>query len=745
MAARALTPERIAWPISRLSELLDNLARRAGYLARPGRLAPPPESLQQADAQAIGEWLDTAAGYLGLESEPVSALYADFEHLLQAGGPAILRLPVTVAGDRPAFVALLRGGRRQVELLCPDLRVRRATRERLQALICQPYEAPLGELIDQVLEDAGIPQERHTRARAAILRDQLGGVRIEAGWLVRLPPSAGLHSQFRHSGVYRPVWILFGMYFVQQVLSIASWFVIGRGIFQGHFDSGWLMAWAVLLLSGIPVQVIVNDAQSELSMGAGGLFKQRLIQGALKLDPEEIRHQGMGQFLNRVMESEAVEMLALSGGFTALLSFIELGLAFSVLARPAGNSLGAAGLAVWTLVTIILLWRYYQASRDWTDAYREMTNHVVEEMVGHRTRLIQEDPAHRHTDEDQELERYLKLSERMDQAGMQINAAVSRGWMLVGLSSTALAFVASRPQPQVLAIGLGGVLLASQGLSKLAAGAQSLASLANAWRQVGPLFQAAARPRHLPAPGFTPPAGGRPGSRARMEAAAGPNVAAGYAAGAPLSPTGNNGSQPVLQVRDVVFRYRPQGRPVLQDVSLQVYPGERLLLEGPSGGGKSPLGAVLTGLRAPAAGSMLLWGFDRQLLGSEAWRRRVVMAPQFQENHVFSETFAFNLLMGRRWPPEAEDLAEAEAVCRELGLGEVLERMPSGFQQMLGESGWQLSHGERSRLYIARTLLQQADLIVLDESFGALDPENLARALQCVLQRAHTVLVIAHP
>ena len=84
-------------------------------------------------------------------------------------------------------------------------------------------------------------------------------------------------------------------------------------------------------------------------------------------------------------------------------------------------------------------------------------------------------------------------------------------------------------------------------------------------------------------------------------------------------------------------------------------------------------------------------------------------------------------------------------ICRELGLGDLLERMPAGFQQMVGESGWQLSHGERSRLYIARALLQQADLIILDESFAALDPENLHRALQCVLRRAPTVLVIAHP
>ena len=71
--------------------------------------------------------------------------------------------------------------------------------------------------------------------------------------------------------------------------------------------------------------------------------------------------------------------------------------------------------------------------------------------------------------------------------------------------------------------------------------------------------------------------------------------------------------------------------------------------------------------------------------------------------------------------------------------------MPAGLLQMVGETGWQLSHGERSRLYIARALLQRAELIILDESFAALDPENLRRALTCVLDRASTLLVIAHP
>jgi ABC-type multidrug transport system fused ATPase/permease subunit len=141
----------------------------------------------------------------------------------------------------------------------------------------------------------------------------------------------------------------------------------------------------------------------------------------------------------------------------------------------------------------------------------------------------------------------------------------------------------------------------------------------------------------------------------------------------------------------------------------------------------------------------MLRGLDRQTLGSQAWRRTVALTPQANENHVFSGTFAFNLLMGRRWPPGPEDYEEAESVCRELGLGDLLDRMPAGLQQPIGETGWQLSYGERSRLFLARALLQRADLLILDESLGALDPETLLQATDCIRHRASTVLVIAHP
>ena len=101
--------------------------------------------------------------------------------------------------------------------------------------------------------------------------------------------------------------------------------------------------------------------------------------------------------------------------------------------------------------------------------------------------------------------------------------------------------------------------------------------------------------------------------------------------------------------------------------------------------------------------------------------------------------------MGRNWPASDEELRDAEELCVELGLGDLLQRMPSGMMQTIGETGWQLSHGERSRISLARALLQNAQLTILDESFAALDPETLKICLDCAFRRAQTLVVIAHP
>jgi len=720
--------EKIAWPASRLGELMENLARRSRLVSHPFEL-PQPTTGAVNNQEAISRWVMVAASNLGLEAEPVDSLYAGVENLLLASSPSIILLPGLEDESQPNLIALLRGGRRRVTILSPDLRKRRVKADLIRSSLCYPYEEALSGDLDRLLSEAQVSPERHKQAKRAILREQLASVRIDAGWLLRLPPGESLWRLFYHAGVYRPMAVVLGMFLIQQLLVLTAWFVIGRGVFQGYYDWGWLLAWIILLFATIPVSIIVGDTQNELSMRVGVIFKQRLLRGTLNLEPEEIRHQGRGQFLSRVMESEAVEMLALNGGFLAFLSLIELVLAGIILANGAGGLAHAALLGIWVIVIIVIILRYYRIARQWAVAYREMTNDLVEKMVGHRTRLAQEHPGHWHEEEDQYLDRYLKLSGSLDSQGNQVNSLVVRGWLLIGMLGIILPFIANSATPQALAISLGGVLFATQALNQFAGGFQSIINLLIAWEQVGPLFSAATRTGEIPSLDLF----SLQADEQRLRVA--PQPEADEAAS----------DEPLLLARQIEFRYRPHGKPVIQDCNLLINEGDRVLLEGGSGSGKSTLAALLTGLRNPESGALLLQGIDQQLIGTEEWRRRVVMAPQFQENHVFSDTFAFNLLMGRRWPARQEDLAEAEQICKELGLDEVLKKMPSGFQQMLGESGWQLSHGERSRLFIARTLLQKSDLIVLDESFGALDPENLNRALRTVLSRAPTLLVIAHP
>jgi ATP-binding cassette subfamily B protein len=712
----------LTWPISRLGEALEILAQQAGFLSNPPDLSLPPLNLAQADNQAIGQWLARAAARLGLETEAVESAYTEVEPMVRRAGPALLRLPGEGA---PHFLVLLKGGWRQVYLIAADLSIQRLSPQVLRDILTAAIEAPLATPIEQLLTAAGVQQQRRARAKAAILREQLSDVTIGGCWLLRLSPAVNFWSQMRKARLPRYMLTILGIHFVTQGLQTFGWWMILQGALQGHFDNAWLIAWGLVLFTSIPFQIWTLWNQSLLSVGMGGLFKQRLLYGTLQLHPEEISHQGIGEFLGRVMESEAFEGLILGGGFAAVIALIDIIMAMAILIVGTGGWWHGLILLLWVIVTLLMCWRYFTDSTRWLEHYRNMTNDLVERMVGHRTRLAQEDPQHWHDQEDQIVARYLRLSERLDKLGIQLSTFINRGWLIVGLLGLAYTFIFNPGSPEQLAISLGGIMLASKALNSIVGGIQSVVGLLNGWQQVGPLFQAAIR--------------GRSSNMAET-------IMLDNTTEAPSEPLPRAGKpQPLLVARDLFFRYRDHGQPILRGCSLQINQGDRLLLEGPSGGGKSTLAAILVGLRVPEAGLLLLQGLDRHTLGMEEWRRRVVSAPQFHENHILTETFSFNLLMGRQWPPSQEDLQEAEQICRELGLGDLIERMPAGFQQMVGESGWQLSHGERSRLFIARALLQQADFIVLDESFAALDPENLQLALQCVFKRAPTLLVIAHP
>ena len=111
---------------------------------------------------------------------------------------------------------------------------------------------------------------------------------------------------------------------------------------------------------------------------------------------------------------------------------------------------------------------------------------------------------------------------------------------------------------------------------------------------------------------------------------------------------------------------------------------------------------------------------------------------------MLSGTVAFNCLMGVQWPATSQEVSDAEALLKELALGPVLNAMPARMEQAVGETGWRLSHGEQSRIFVARVLLRKPDVVLLDESFGALDPDTFLLCLRVIERHARSVILVAH-
>jgi ATP-binding cassette subfamily B protein len=706
-AAMILGPWEATWPANRLGELVTEVVARAG-LAR-SKVENPPQSFDSADPEQVELWMEAACDWLGVEPEPTQVVYTDVETFVRHGGPAILRLRV----DREfRFLGILGARGKKAKLLTPEGVIGTVSVTALRDWLCARLEDPLDAEVRAFLRRAGVAEKEEERARRAVLRQRLGAARIGSIWMLRAGAGASFARALRRAGVPGRLALLAVGHAGQYALYIAAWWLIGRAALEGRVEPGWMAAWMLILLSLVPLRAGITWLQGLVSIRVGGALKQRLLAGALRLEPEEIRNRGTGELLGKVLESEALESLALGGGFLLLLGGIEVAASAFVLAQGAAGVLHVALLAGWLALTSALGWRFFQRWVLWTGARLDMTHRLVENLLGYRTRLAQEGRERWHDDEDRELDGYLRTSSMLDRLTGLLVVVVPRGWLVLGVAALAPAVATGGPTMARIAIAVGGVILAHRALRSIATGmAQSFAAVV-AWRRVREMFHAAARPQHKSAPSVIL-------DRSR--------------AGGTL-----------IEAREVTYAYPGRQAPAVAHCDLAVRAGDHILVQGPSGGGKSTLAAILAGLRRPDSGLLLLDGLDQQSTGTRVWRRAVVLAPQFHENHILTESLAFNLLLGRRWPAYPGDLEEAMEVCNQLGLGELIHRMPAGLFTMVGDTGWQLSHGERNRVFLARTLLQNEGLTILDESFEPLDSENALRASRLVLERVPSVVAIAH-
>ncbi len=678
-----------AWPHQRLHEALYELLLRSRLTANAEGSGAPPKECD------ITSWLTDMAARRGCEAEQVRSTMGDLPEALVSCYPALLRLP------EHGYLVVLGVRGRRIELLAPDLRKQRVA----IADVCRALRGAAEEEHRPALDKLFATAQISPRIYQRLLNEQLAKTRFCDAWILRTDPGASPALLLRQAGVIGNGLGMLGAHTVQSFLWLASWALLGSLSLAGRLERGWIWAWVLLLFTLVPCQIVTTWMQGLFAIGLGGFLKRRLLCGAMKLGPEEMRHNGAGTFLGQALEAEAVETLALSGGLGGVLASIEIAMALFVLGRF------APVLLAWCGLTAFAGWRFLRRYHEWTERRMEMTEDLVETMVGHRTRLAQLNRREWHSAEDAALHRYLGVSKALDAAAAWLIGALPRSWLLAGIACLLPSVLARQTADNSIGLLLGGVLLAYSALRKLTGSFADVGAAWVAFQRIAPLFRAAARTEAL---------------------------------GEQVASEGKR-SHKVLEADRLSFRYRPAGRAALQSGSLCVFAGDKILLEGPSGGGKTTFASLLSGMREPESGLLLSNGLDRKTLGRSRWRKRIAAAPQFHENHILTETLAFNLLLSREWPPTQADMEEAETVCRELGLGTLLDVMPAGLMQMVGEGGWQLSHGEKSRVFIARALLQSADLVILDESFAALDPENAKLALETTIARAPTLLVIAHP
>ena len=362
--------------------------------------------------------------------------------------------------------------------------------------------------------DRATPGRDRTRREAAAgpakpcCGEYLAATRVGGCWLVRSGGTASLAEQAREAGLPRLLGTFVLAQVLAQVLWVLSWGLLGGMALAGRLDPGWLVAWLLLLLTLIPFRLIATDAAGQLAIRGGAVLKRRLLGGAINLEPDEVRHLGVGQLLGRVIESGALESMALTGGLLGLTAAIELVIAGVVLFAGAG---GLGHLALFVVAILSAAWlghRYARRLRSWTGDRLAMTDELVERMVGHRTRLAQEARADWHAGEDRELARYVEVSRDLDRAAVALQVLVPRGWFLAGLLGLTPAFLAGGGPPGSLAVGIGGLVLAYRALRDLGDGLERIAAAAIAWDRIAPFWRAAARRR-----AGRPPAVRRAGGR----------------------------------------------------------------------------------------------------------------------------------------------------------------------------------------------------------------------------------------
>jgi ATP-binding cassette subfamily C protein CydC len=449
----------------------------------------------------------------------------------------------------------------------------------------------------------------------------------------------------------------------------------------------------------------------DLAFRVLGRVRTRVYERVEPLAPSQLESYRHGDLLSRlVADVDALQNLYLRGLGPPLVALVAGAISVAVAAvfLPAAALLLAAGLLVCGIaLPAAAAWLGTRAGGRQAPARGELSAELVELVRGAPELVVygcEEAALHGLRERDRRLVRLSRRAAFADGSGEGLRVLVTGGTVTGVLAVAVAAHAAGKLDPVLIAM-LGLLALATfEAVQPLAQAARELSETLAAGRRILDLTD-------------------------RRPAVVDP------ADPAPLPP------QPfTIALEDVRARYGPTEAPALDRFSLRLEPGRRVGLVGPSGAGKTTVTNLLLRFLDPEQGRVTLAGRDLREYRQEDVRRAIAVAGQ--DAHLFSTSIRENVRLGRS---DADD-CEIEAALRRARSWDWVSALPEGWDTLVGEEGRELSGGQRQRIVLARALLADAPVLVLDEPTAHLDSATAERLIEDVLAAAGTssVLLITH-
>lgn len=508
------------------------------------------------------------------------------------------------------------------------------------------------------------------------------------------PPAASTASGLRKGQLVLLAVAAVGSEVLAVALVVDAFREVGSAVYSEGRAPQWASVALPLAGAGL-LGAAASAAGGRLGVELSMWSRRRTLRSALSADGDTTRREGPGEALVWALDGDLVGSFLVATGPAGVLGLVEVAAALAILASTplAPVALALVGLAV--LAGALAAGRVHRGRQEWTRSRGRITGRLVERLGAPETIAVQDDPEAAAREGRSLLRHHRTTGRRMDTASAVLAAVPAV--VFVGLVTIAIAARGGGDPMSAetgLAITLAGALLVASGLDRMARVALDVVGALDAHRGI-----------------------------ARM---------ASTARSAVKDPVEVSGT--VLLECEGVSVEHPGGGGVPGPIDLAVRPGDRVVLVGPSGCGKTTLAEVLSSQRPATTGTV------RHKPGVV-----VARVPQAGDDHIFQASLLFNVLCQKKWPPSGTDIDDAETLLNDLGLGPLLDKMPAGISQPIGDGGWRLSSGEAARVSLARALARRPDVVILDETVAALDRVSGTRALEVAASRASATILIAHP